>query len=84
MLGGLHNTHSIMLKLIEKGLNRQLAYKIVQESAMESWNNKKEFTEILLKNKKLKKLITSEDIKIMIRDTNNLQNIDWIYKNKIK
>ena len=31
MLGGLHRTHNIMLKLIEKGLKRQQAYKIVQE-----------------------------------------------------
>ena len=39
MLGGLHNTHNIMLKLIEKGLERGIAYKIVQESAMKTWNN---------------------------------------------
>ena len=30
MLGGLHNTQNIMLKLIEKGLERGIAYKIVQ------------------------------------------------------
>ena len=28
MLGGLHKTHNIMLKLIEKGLRRQLAIKL--------------------------------------------------------
>lgn len=84
LLGGLHNTHNIMLKLIEKGLNRQLAYKIVQESAMETWNNKKDFFEVLLANKKLNKLLKNKEIKLIIKESNELKNIDWIYKNKIK
>ena len=84
MLGGLHNTHNIMLKLIEKGLSRQLAYKIVQESAMETWNNKREFAEVLLKNKQLNKIIKNKDIEKIINSCNNLKNIDWIFKNKIK
>ena len=84
LLGGLHNTHNIMLKLIEKGLKRQLAYKIVQDSAMETWNNKKQFFEVLLKNKELNKLLKNKEIKMIIKDTNDLKNINWIYKNKIK
>ncbi len=84
MLGGLHNTHNIMLKLIEKGLKRQMAYKIVQESAMETWNNKKQFQEVLCKNKQLNKMLSQKDIKIIVNDTNNLKNINWIFKNKIK
>ena len=84
MLGGLHNTHNIMLKLIEKGLSRQLAYKIVQDSAMETWNNKTEFSEVLIKNRELTKIIKDKDIEKIINDCNNLKNIDWIFKNKIK
>ena len=84
MLGGLHRTHSIMLKLIEKGLNRQQAYKIVQESAMETWNNNKNFSQVLQKNKELNKILNSKDIKKIIKDDNELKNIDLIFKNKIK
>ena len=84
MLGGLHNTHNIMLKLIEKGLSRQLAYKIVQESAMETWNNKKIFSEVLLANKKLNKLVKLNELKKIVKNINELKNIDWIYKNKVK
>ncbi len=84
MLGGLHNTHNIMLKLIEKGLNRQLAYKIVQESAMETWNNRRNFSEVLLKNRDLNKVIKNKEIEKIINSCNNLKNIDWIFKNKIK
>ena len=84
MLGGLHRTHSIMLKLIEKGLKRQQAYKIVQESAMETWNNNKNFSQVLQKNKELNKILNSKDIKKIIKDDNELKNIDLIFKNKIK
>ena len=84
MLGGLHNTHNIMLKLIKKGLKRQIAYKIVQESAMETWNSKKQFYDVLLRNKQLNKLLKKKDIEIIIKNGNELKNIDWIYKNKIK
>ena len=84
MLGGLHRTHSIMLKLIEKGLKRQQAYKIVQESAMETWNNNKNFTQVLQKNKELNKILNTKDIIKIIKDDNELKNIDLIFKNKIK
>ena len=84
MLGGLHRTHSIMLKLIEKGLKRQQAYKIVQESAMETWNNNKNFSQVLQKNKELNKILNSKDIIKIIKDDNELKNIDLIFKNKIK
>ena len=84
MLGGLHRTHNIMLKLIEKGLKRQQAYKIVQESAMETWNNNKNFSQVFQKNKELNKLLNSKEIEKIIKDDNDLKKIDWIFKNKIK
>ena len=84
MLGGLHRTHNIMLKLIENGLKRQQAYKIVQESAMETWNNNKNFSQVFQKNKELNKILNSKEIIKIIKDDNDLKKIDWIFKNKIK
>ena len=83
-LGGLYKSQTIMLKLIEKGFQRSLAYKIVQECAMKSWNNKSKFTEILLTNKELNKKLSKKDIKTLINGKDELKNIDWIFKNKIK
>ena len=73
-----------MLRLIEKGLKRQRAYKIVQESAMETWNNNKNFSQVLQKNKELNKKLNSKEIEKIIKDDNDLKKIDWIFKNKIK
>ncbi len=84
MLGGLHRTHNIMLKLIEKGLKRQQAYKIVQESATETWNNNKNFSLVFKKNRELNKILNSKEIERIIKDDNDLKKIDWIFKNKIK
>ena len=84
MLGGLHKTHNIMLKLIDHGLQRQMAYKIVQESAMLSWNNKKKFLDILVENKQLNKILSKKQINKILNDKNDLKNINWIFKNKLK
>ena len=84
MLGGLHKTHNIMLKLIEKGLGRQLAYKIVQQSAMETWNNNKNFADVLQKNQELRKFFNPKEIDVIFKTCDELKNINWIFKNKIK
>ncbi len=84
MLGGLHKTHNIMLRLIEKGLKRQQAYRIVQDSAMRTWNNKMVFSEVLKKNKELNRILNSEDINEIIKENSDLKSINWIFKNKIK
>ena len=83
-LGGLYKSQNIMLKLIEKGFQRDLAYKIVQECAMKSWNNNSKFNENLINDKHLNKKLSKDDIKNLVDDKDELKNIDWIYKNKIK
>ncbi len=83
-LGGLYKSQDIMLKLIEKGFQRDLAYKIVQNCAMDSWNNNSEFSKNLINNKQLNAKLSKNDITKLINDTNELKKIDWIYKNKIK
>ena len=73
-----------MLKLIDHGLQRQLAYKIVQESAMLTWNNKKQFLDVLVANKQLNKILDKKQIYKIINDKNDFKNINWIFKNKLK
>ncbi len=84
LLGGLYKSQNIMLKLIKKGFQRELAYKIVQECAMKSWNNNSQFVKNLITNKKLNNKLSRNDIKNLVDDREELDKIDWIYKNKIK
>ena len=84
MLGGLHNSQKLLLKLTQKGLSRQTAYSIVQKNAMEAWDNNKTFYEVLKNDKTLLKNISKHELRNILEiDTKNKQ-IDWIFKNKIK
>ena len=82
-LGGLHKSQNILLALTQKGLSRETAYKIVQSSAMQSWNSKNRFEDILLGNKEIKPYLSNEELKRILFDEDKIENIDWIYKNKI-
>jgi len=84
LLGGLHNSQKLLLKLTKKGLSRQAAYSIVQKNAMEAWDNKKTFYDILKNDKSLLKNISKKELRDILEiDTKNNQ-LDWIFKNKIK
>ena len=83
-LEGLHKSQSILLALTQKGLSREKAYTIVQSSAMKSWNSEEKFEDMIRLNEKIKKHLTKEDLNKILSNDNEITNIEWIYKNKIK
>ena len=83
LLGGLHNSQKLLLKLTQKGLSRQTAYSFVQKNAMNAWDKKKSFFDILKKDKKLLNYISIQELREVLEASNN-NKIDWIFKNKIK
>ena len=84
LLGGLHNSQKILLKLAQKGLSRQEAYSIVQRNAMIAWENSKNFEDVLKKDVNLLKKITKQELKQILEIDKKNSKIDWIFKNKIK
>lgn len=46
-LGGLHNSQRVLLALTQAGLSREDSYAIVQRNAMDSWQNGKDFAQLL-------------------------------------
>ena len=84
LLGGLHNSQKLLLKLTKKGLSRQEAYSIVQKNAMEAWDNGKNFHDVLKKDKILLKHLTEDELKNILENDTKNNKIDWIFKNKIK
>ena len=75
-------SQKILLALTQNGLSRQDAYVIVQSVAMQSWNSKKKFEDILNNNKEIKKLLSSKELKKILYSEDKVDNIDWIFKNK--
>ena len=84
LLGGLHYSQKLLLKLTQKGISRQLAYSIIQKNAMEAWHNHKNFYDILKNDKTLLKNISKKELKDIMKNDKKSNQIDWIFKNKIK
>ncbi|MEK9717447.1 MAG: adenylosuccinate lyase, partial [Pelagibacteraceae bacterium] len=52
-----------MLKLTQKGIKREDAYKVVQSNAMKTWDKNEDFYENLSKDKLIKKHLTTKELK---------------------
>jgi adenylosuccinate lyase len=77
---GLFTSQRVMLALVEKGIDREKAYYIVQKNAMMSWKRGINFKKILLKDKEVKKYLTPTEIGAIFNLTYYLKNVDYIFK----
>ncbi|WP_339045871.1 adenylosuccinate lyase [Candidatus Mesenet endosymbiont of Agriotes lineatus] len=78
-LNGLVFSQRILLELINIGLGREEAYKIVQQSAMKVWESKGHFFEMLKKDNELLKIITPERLESLFDFTYYTKHTDYIY-----
>lgn len=69
----------VLLKLVEKGISREDAYRIVQKCAMKSWQEDIEFKQLLLENDEVMSFLTMEDINSVFRIENFLTHVDYIF-----
>ena len=69
-----------MLALIDKGLDRETAYSIVQRSAMKSWEKRVDFRKLLLKDKEARKYLTPKGIEEIFNLRYYLKHLDYIFK----
>ncbi len=77
---GLIFSQRVLLKLIDKGITRQQAYRIVQSNAMQVWETGEEFLPLLLEDKRVMKLLSKEELERCFDFKAYLKNIDYIYK----
>jgi adenylosuccinate lyase len=77
---GLFTSQRVMLALLDKGLDRERAYCMVQASAMKSWKEETEFKKILLKDKEVRKYLTARDIGEIFDVGYYLKNVDYIFQ----
>ena len=60
---GLIFSQGVMLKLTQKGVKREDAYKIVQKNAMKTWDKNEDFYNNLKKDKLIQKNLTAKELK---------------------
>ena len=80
LTNGLVFSQSMLLKLAEKGITREKAYKLVQRNAMKCWETKRHFKEIVEEDKEILKILSQEEINTLFSYEKFLKNIPYIYK----
>lgn len=76
----LFTSQRVMLALLEKGLDRDNAYALVQKNAMKSWKEEADFKKILLKDREIKRYLTAKEIGEIFDLSYYLKNVDYIFK----
>lgn len=81
VFGGVIFSQSIMLKLVEKGMSREDAYRIVQGNAMSVWNQDGlSFKDKLLADSKVTDKLSKEEILTCLDPKNYLRNIEQVFE----
>lgn len=78
---GLIYSQCVLLELMKKGLARPQAYDLVQASAFESRSLNRDFKEILLKNPKVKRTLSANEVEACFDIRFYLRHIPKIFKN---
>ncbi|MBN1829391.1 MAG: adenylosuccinate lyase [Deltaproteobacteria bacterium] len=86
MLSNLDMTHGVifsqlvLLKLIETGMSREDAYRIVQKNAMTAWEEARDFKGLLFDDADVSKRLTKGEIESVFDVRNFLGNVDCIFQ----
>lgn len=78
--GGIVYSQKVLLKLVEKGLTREEAYRIVQRNALDAFENDGNFKANLLKDTDVTGKLTADEIDKIFDRNAFLANINAIYK----
>jgi adenylosuccinate lyase len=77
---GLIFSQTVLLRLIDKKMKREQAYKFVQDVAMKCWKEKVSFEKLLRDDKEIKKYLNEKDFKEIFDFSKSKKNVDFIYK----
>jgi adenylosuccinate lyase len=64
---GLVFSQGLMLRLVEKGLSREQAYRIVQRNAMEAWKGHHDFLSLCRQDEDLSKHLSAAELEDAFR-----------------
>ena len=78
--GGIVFSQKVLLELVEKGLTREEAYRIVQRNALDAFENDGDFKANLMKDKDVTDRLTPDEIEKIFDRNAFLSNINTIYK----
>jgi len=77
---GLLFSQRVLLALIEKGLSRQNAYKLVQRNAMKTWQTNKKFIKLLAADSDVMAVLSTEELEALFDYNYYLRYVDDIFE----
>ena len=77
---GLVFSQSVLLKLIEKGMERQAAYVVVQRNAMKVWDEGKDFQALLASDPEVAKLLSPDELRRAFDLQHQLRHVDRVFE----
>ena len=80
LTNGLIFSQTLLLKLIEKKMKRELAYQIVQRIAMKCWNEKTDFYDLVKADNSIMKYLNESDLKEVFDYNKSKKNVDFIFR----
>jgi adenylosuccinate lyase len=79
-LGGLVHSQRVLLALVEAGLSREDAYRLVQRSAMKVWEEGGDFRAALAGDKEVRAALPEERIHALFDLSHHSQHVDAIFR----
>jgi adenylosuccinate lyase len=81
LYGGVIFSQSVLLALVNKGMNREAAYAIVQTHAHQAWNQEGgNFRQTLCQDPQVQQLLSAVEIDQCFDPSRHLQNLDQVYQ----
>ena len=78
---GLYNSQRLLLKLVDQGLSREEAYDLVQPRAMQAWEERRSFKELVLADTDgIRQHLDAEAIEEAFDDAYHLRNVDTLFE----
>ena len=77
---GLIFSQQALIKLAEKGLERQKAYVMVQRNAMKVWESGQDFKELIMEDEDIRKNLSKKEIEEMFDLDYHLKHVDEIFE----
>ncbi len=79
--GGVIYSQAVMLKMVEKGMSREDAYRLVQSNAMKAWNNDGgSFRNNLLADSQITDFLESKEIEECFDPEHYIRNVNQVFE----
>lgn len=76
---GIYFSGHVLLRMVEKGMSREDAYRIVQKAAHSAWSGGRWYGDELMKDAQMRELFTKRELAQVLDVKNYLKHVDTIY-----